>query len=84
MTALNRVPDACDQGQLEGPYVHAEPGVEDLGALDALELVVQALVVVDLLSELVETRVLLLDGLLVLLVGGGQVQLGEQREKHLK
>ena len=40
--------DAGNQGQLERPYVHSEPGVEDLGALDALELVVEALVVVDL------------------------------------
>ena len=54
MTALNRVPDACDQGQLEGPYVHSEPGVEDLGALDALELVVEALVVVDLGGDSME------------------------------
>ena len=41
-------PDARHQGQLERPDVHAEPRVEDLGALDALELLVEALVVVDL------------------------------------
>ena len=50
-------PDARHQGQLERPDVHAEPRVEDLGALDALELLVEALVVVDLRTGGIEIAI---------------------------